>query len=88
MDGEPTSPAGSRRVRAALLVAGVAVLLATTAGVGVALGVAGQRPRAASQCPSRLRAQRRRRRQAVYTHSCRPEGAYGHAPGIATRDAG
>jgi hypothetical protein len=53
MDGESTSPAGPRRARVALLVAGVAVLLAATAGVGMALGVAGQRPRAVSQCPSR-----------------------------------
>jgi hypothetical protein len=65
MDGEPRSPAGSRRARVALLVAGVLVLLAATAGVGVALGLAGQRPRAVSQCPSRLCAQRRRRGQAV-----------------------
>jgi Protein of unknown function (DUF2891) len=33
MDGEPTSPAGSRRARVALLVAAVAVLLAATAGL-------------------------------------------------------
>ena len=65
MDGESTPPAGPRRAWVALLVAGVAVLLAATAGVGVALGVAGQRPRAVSQCPSRLCAQRRRRGQAV-----------------------
>ena len=64
MDGEST-PSRTAARRVALLVAGVAVLLAATAGVGVALGVAGQRPRAVSQCPSRLCAQRRRRGQAV-----------------------
>ena len=41
MDGEPTHPAGPRRVRVALLVAGAVVLLATAGGVGAALGAAG-----------------------------------------------
>jgi hypothetical protein len=41
MDGEPTHPAGPRRARVALLVAGAVVLLATAGGVGVALGAAG-----------------------------------------------
>jgi hypothetical protein len=75
MDGEPTSPAGSRRARIALLVAGVAVLLATTARVGVALGVAGQRPRAVSQCPSRLCAHDAVVDKPSIPNSCRTEGA-------------
>jgi hypothetical protein len=42
MDGEPTFPAGSRRARVVLLVAGAVVLLAAAAGAGVALGAAGR----------------------------------------------
>jgi hypothetical protein len=40
MDGERTVPAGSRRARVALLVAGAVVLVAAAVGVRAALGAA------------------------------------------------
>jgi hypothetical protein len=45
MDGEPTFPAGSRRARVALLVAGAVVLAAATVGVRAVLGAAGGQDR-------------------------------------------